>query len=92
MANVVTTFSQLERRLIGERTKAALAEKRAQGIRLGRPPTLPAETRARIAAERSSGKTLAAVADSLNAEGVATAHGGAKWWPATVRAVLRSAA
>src|SRR5271165_5979441 len=38
MAQVLAVFAELERRLIGERTKAALAVKRAQGVRLGRPP------------------------------------------------------
>lgn len=39
MANVMATFSQLERRLISQRTKDALAVKRSQGVRLGRPPS-----------------------------------------------------
>ena len=41
MANVLATFAQFERRLISQRTREALAVKRAQGVRLGRPPTLP---------------------------------------------------
>src|ERR1700688_4055499 len=40
MAQVLAVFAELERRLIGERTKAALAVRRSQGVRLGRPPTL----------------------------------------------------
>ncbi|HEY7371562.1 MAG TPA: recombinase family protein, partial [Polyangia bacterium] len=39
MAHVLATFGQFERRLIGQRTKEALAAKKASGIRLGRPPT-----------------------------------------------------
>src|SRR5919197_6628041 len=41
MANVLATFAQFERRLIGQRTREALAQKKAQGVRLGRPPKLP---------------------------------------------------
>ena len=41
MANVLATFAQFERRLISQRTKDALAAKRAQGVRLGRPRQLP---------------------------------------------------
>lgn len=41
MANMTAVFAQLERRLIGERTKASLAVRKAQGVRLGRPPLLP---------------------------------------------------
>src|SRR5205823_6536696 len=37
IANVLATFAQFERRLIAERTRAALAVKRSQGVRLGRP-------------------------------------------------------
>ena len=38
MANVLATFAQFERRLISQRTKDALAAKKAQGVRLGSPP------------------------------------------------------
>ena len=48
MANVLAVFAQFERRLIGQRTREALAVKRQQGIRLGRPRTLSSETVALI--------------------------------------------
>ena len=41
MAQILSVFAELERRLIGERTKAALAVKREQGVVLGRPKVLP---------------------------------------------------
>ena len=41
-----------------------------------------------IKRERAEGKSLRAIADGLNADAVATAHGGERWYPATVRAVL----
>ncbi|MEK6277740.1 MAG: recombinase family protein [Actinomycetota bacterium] len=88
MAHVLATFAQFERRLIGQRTKDALSAKRAQGVRLGRPPAIPEPVVRRIQRERDAGKSMAAIADSLNAAGVPTAHGGSQWWPATVRAVL----
>jgi DNA invertase Pin-like site-specific DNA recombinase len=90
MANVLATFAQFERRLIGQRTKEALAQKRAQGIQLGRPRELPAKVRTRIKRRRKAGKTLAAIAEELNRDRVPTAHGGAKWHPSTVRAVIAS--
>ena len=40
MANVMATFAQFERRLIGQRTKDALAVKKAEGVTLGRPRQL----------------------------------------------------
>jgi len=92
MAHVLAAIAQFERRLIGQRTKDALAVKKAQGIRLGRPQMLPAEVVERIVAARQSGRALQAIADSLNRDGVPTAHGGAQWWPSTVAKVLSSGA
>lgn len=91
MANVLATFAQFERRLIGQRTREALAAKRASGVRLGRPVSLPTAVRERIAAERKTGRSLAAIAEILNEEEISTAQGGRQWWPSTVRAVLRAA-
>jgi hypothetical protein len=39
--------------------------------------------------ERAAGKSLAAIADGLNAAGVPTAQGGRRWYPATVRYTLQ---
>jgi DNA invertase Pin-like site-specific DNA recombinase len=91
MAHVAAAFAQFERRLIGQRTRDALAEKRKAGVRLGRPSVLTADVVAGITAARGAGQTLSAIADSLNADGVSTAHEGACWYPSTVAAVLRSA-
>jgi len=90
MANMVAVFAQIERGLIGERTKAAMAVKKAQGVRFGRPVSLPDSVVRRIVRARSRGMTLRAIADMLNRDGVPTGQGGAKWWPETVRGVLRS--
>jgi DNA invertase Pin-like site-specific DNA recombinase len=52
MTQVLAVFAELERRLIGERTKAALAVKKAQGVTLGRPRALPVEVVERIQSAR----------------------------------------
>jgi DNA invertase Pin-like site-specific DNA recombinase len=88
MAHVVATFGQFERRLIGQRTKEALAVKRASGVRLGRPPTVPQAVVRRIRQLRARGLSLRAIADELDQAGVPTAQGGAAWYAATVRGVL----
>ena len=88
MAHVLAAIAQFERRLIGQRTKDALAVKKAQGVRLGRPAVLSRQVVARIASERQSGRSLQAIADGLNGDGVRPAHGGAQWWPSTVAKVL----
>jgi len=87
MTQVLAVFAELERRLIGQRTKDALAVKRAQGVRLGRPPTLPADVVRRIVAEHDAGSSWSAIARGLDADVVPTAQGGARWYPATVRTV-----
>lgn len=90
MLDVVAAFAAYERRLIAERTRNALAARRAQGVRLGRPVTLPQDVRARIATEYAHGTSMNAIANMLTAEGVPTAQGGARWYASTVRAVLQS--
>ncbi len=92
MANVLVSFAQYERRLIGQRTRDALAVKRSQDVRLGRPRTLPEDVRARIVAERAAGRSLRAIASGLDVDGVATAQGGSRWHASAVRAVLESEA
>jgi DNA invertase Pin-like site-specific DNA recombinase len=91
MASVMAVFAQLERRLIGQRTRDALAMKKQQGVRLGRPRSLPSAIVDRVVSARDSGAGWSAIARSLNDEKVPTAQGGVQWWPATVRAVYRSA-
>src|SRR5262249_52566992 len=54
----------------------------------GRPAVLPAEFVDQIRVKRQAGESLAQIARELNALGTPTAHGGARWWPSTVRAVL----
>ena len=88
MAHVLATFGQFERRLIGQRTREALAIKRASGVRLGRPPTVPQAIVRRIQRQRARGDSLRAIADALNRDEVPTAQGGAQWYAATVRGIL----
>jgi DNA invertase Pin-like site-specific DNA recombinase len=89
MATVLATFAQFERRLISQRTKEALAQKRLQGVRLGRPAVLDKKVVARIKRERARGRTLAEIAERLNCDAIPTAHGGQRWYAGTVRAVLQ---
>jgi DNA invertase Pin-like site-specific DNA recombinase len=85
---MLATFSQFERRLISQRTKEALAIKKADGVRLGRPPTVPQVVVRRIRRERLRGASLQKIADGLNHGKVPTAQGGARRYAATVRHVL----
>jgi DNA invertase Pin-like site-specific DNA recombinase len=91
IANVMATFAQFERRLIGQRTKDALAVKKRQGTRLGRPVAVDKGVVRRIGRERTKGKSLRQIADGLNADKVLTGHQGKRWYASTVKAVLERA-
>jgi DNA invertase Pin-like site-specific DNA recombinase len=88
---VLASFAPCERGLISQRTRQALARKRAQGVRLGRPPTMSSYAIERIRRERAAGNSLAAIANGLNADRIPTAQGGRRWYPATVRYTLNRA-
>jgi DNA invertase Pin-like site-specific DNA recombinase len=88
MAQVVSVFSELERKRIGERTKEALAVKKAEGVQLGRPASISPQLAKRIVRMPKQGMTLQAICDVLNDEGVPTARGGRMWRPTSLRTVL----
>lgn len=77
-------------RVAAERRRTA--RPRLEPATRGRKPAIPPEIAKRIHEERSAGKSLREIADCLNANNIPTAHGGERWWPSTVRAVLRRAA
>lgn len=87
MFTVLAGAAELEREMIRSRTREGMAAKRAAGVRLGRPSALPAEVLTRIINEHEDGKGWTAIATGLTADGVPTAQGGARWYPATVRKV-----
>jgi DNA invertase Pin-like site-specific DNA recombinase len=87
LAGVLAVFAQFERRLIGQRTRDALAVRRAQGVVLGRPPTVPRNVERRIQRARSAGTSFRVIAERLNADGLPPAHGGKQWYPGTVRSI-----
>jgi DNA invertase Pin-like site-specific DNA recombinase len=88
VATIMAAVAQWERRAIGARTREALAAKRAQGVRLGRPTVLGADVVARIVSAHEAGAGWSEIARQLNADAIPTAHGGTKWHPSTVRAVV----
>jgi recombinase len=85
MANVLATFAQFEQWLISPRTREALAVKREKGVVLGRPPSVDDAVVRRIARERRRGRSLHAIAESLNTEGVPTGQGGKRWYAGPCR-------
>ena len=91
MANMMATFAQFERKLIGLRTSEALQAKIRAGAALGRPDRASPETAARIVALREDGQSLRKIAAKLNADEVPTSQSGQLWYASSVAAVLRRA-
>ena len=100
--HIYAALAEQERDFISKRTKAALAEARARGTKLGglRPGTATrnasvaaqADARARRIAQiatpmREGGSTLQAIGDALTTAEIETPRGGA-WSPAAVRNAL----
>jgi peptidoglycan hydrolase-like protein with peptidoglycan-binding domain/DNA invertase Pin-like site-specific DNA recombinase len=85
-ANLLAAVSAWERDRLAASTRKGLEAARAGGRPVSRPSVhdVPA-LKERIAELRESGLTLQAIADRLNAEGVPTLRGGAKWRPSSVQ-------
>ena len=101
---LLAVLAEFEADLVRERTRGAVAHKRALGERLGQVPigsrlapdgrTLepdPAGLRALddIRAMRALGLSLRSIAARLDADGVPTKRGGPRWAPSTIAEVLR---
>lgn len=100
--HIYAALAEQEREFISKRTKAALAEAKARGTKLGglrdktmkRNQAVKANAAARakkiegiVTPLRDAGKTLREIADELNRAGVATARGGS-WQASQVMRVL----
>ena len=93
IANVMASVAQWEREAIAERTKAALAAKRARGEPISRPSFADPEhhaLRTRIKRMRGRDMSYGAIAAKLERDGVAPPRGepGAKWHRSTIQAAL----
>jgi site-specific DNA recombinase len=97
---MLAVLSEFERDLVGERTKAALAHKRAKGQKYGPVPFGFAEVEGRLVevkrealavAEilrlRGRGMAYARIAEHLNTEGIQGKQGG-RWHASTVRYLI----
>jgi DNA invertase Pin-like site-specific DNA recombinase len=101
MLQIIGVFAEMERGLISERTKAALAYKREKGERLGttplgfitpepgadmEPDERGLEAVRLILAQREAGATYRAIVEQLEAADLPTKRG-KRWAPMTVRNV-----
>ena len=88
-ARALADVGDWERQRLSERTRKGLEAartKRHAGDGSARGGGVDyASLRKRIAAMRTDGMTLQAIADTLNAEGVPTVRGGREWRPSSVQ-------
>lgn len=104
--NILMSVAQWEREAIGERTRDALAHKRARGERVGAVPfgfnladdgvslvpnATEREAIAIVRELRSEGLSIRAIVAEMNRRGITTKEGG-RWHIATVQRVLGRAA
>jgi DNA invertase Pin-like site-specific DNA recombinase len=87
-AKLVASFAPCQRWLNSQRIRHGLAQKRAQGARLGRPVTMSDYAIKRITSERQAGNSLTQIANGLNNDHIPSAQGGRRWYPATIRHTL----
>lgn len=87
MAHMLAVFAQLERRMISERTKNALAARRAAGLTSRSVSDRP-ELVARIRELRAEGLSYDRIAGVLNSEGWSTCRGAACWRGSAIPAAL----
>ncbi|MBA3669252.1 MAG: recombinase family protein [Sphingomonas sp.] len=97
--HIFAALAQEERRMISERTRAALREAKRRGVVLGKNGKVLAEKRKRESVERAKqvepmvrpllgkGLSLQAIADALNGQGIVTASG-THFYPETVRQIV----
>jgi DNA invertase Pin-like site-specific DNA recombinase len=90
-ADALISVGALELEQFAPRNAGAPATDGASGAANGRPAVHDSPAlRKRIVGMRSSGMTLQAIADRLNAEGVPTLRGGRHWRPSSVQAAVRN--
>lgn len=97
---LMAVFSEFERNVISERTKSALAHKKAKGEKYAPVPFGYSEIEKRlvvveaeahivteILAKRKAGASMQKIADALNVQGVIGKQGG-KWYASSVKCIL----
>ena len=91
LRTILGAANELDRSLISDRTKAALAVARSRGQRLGRPSRQPQEAKDLATTMHADGISLRKIAGALTESGIHTATGKTTWPLSSVQALLRTA-
>ena len=92
MLNMTAAFAQFERELISARTREGLAQRKLEGVVLGRRSQQAPKTLAQIVHLRTAGKSYRAIAQELTAQKTPTATGLKTWTHTAVKRALESEA
>jgi DNA invertase Pin-like site-specific DNA recombinase len=92
MLNMTAAFAQFERELISARTREGLAQRKLEGVVLGRRSQQAPNTLGQIVALRVAGKSYRAIAQELTAAKIPTATGLNIWTHTAVKRALESEA
>lgn len=87
VGHIMASVAEWERGVIAQRTREALAVRRAQGLPVGRPG-VTSDVAERIREMRESGMTFKAICNELNADDVPTVRGGGEWRPSAIQTAL----
>ena len=85
----LASLAEMERDLIADRTRDAMAHLKKEGKVYSRPTFGDAATVTWMRSERQAGRSYAQVAEALNQRGIPTARGG-KWGASTVFGLLKA--
>lgn len=88
VATIMAALAQWERQVISQRTRDALASRKRDGMKLGRPVGVDPDTEGMILTLHRSGLGLRAVANELNSHALPTPQGGTLWRASSVRSIL----
>jgi DNA invertase Pin-like site-specific DNA recombinase len=92
MAGMLAVFAEFERNVISQRTKDGLAEKKAQGVLIGRRSNVSDDTMRLIVSSWLADSNYSAVARVLNEAKIPTAQGGKMWYPMVISKLINSMA
>jgi DNA invertase Pin-like site-specific DNA recombinase len=90
VAGILALFAQFEREVIRQRTLDGLAEKRAEGVKLGRRRSVDDDLLKTIVGAWQEKQSWSKVAQLLNDGRVPTPAGGKMWYPSAIQRVVQS--